>query len=181
MEAPRHSHSADSALITKRSSPSQVRVVRLSDYRYRPRLCLAARSGRGRLCHCDVCHAGPPATLVLWATAWLDERDGCARVHGGRVTRRGESPCRRVPFVGRHASGTTCGRGDVRGSWRRSGRERRAPGLLCRRSVDRSLLFTCGCWFAPPHDDPPSLACCRATYAGSGSAVELPMLVVVVV
>eukprot|EP00962_Isochrysis_galbana_P024451 scaffold7502_cov112-Isochrysis_galbana.AAC.3 len=51
------------------------------------------------------------------------------------------------------------GRGEVSGSWRRSGRERRAPGLLCRRSVDRSLRFTCGFFFlAPPHDDPPSLA-----------------------
>eukprot|EP00962_Isochrysis_galbana_P048331 scaffold20104_cov120-Isochrysis_galbana.AAC.4 len=40
-----------------------------------------------------------------------------------------------------------CGRGEVRGVWRRSGRERLAPGLLCRRSVDRSRIghhcFTC--------------------------------------
>eukprot|EP00962_Isochrysis_galbana_P039533 scaffold14177_cov124-Isochrysis_galbana.AAC.5 len=34
-----------------------------------------------------------------------------------------------------------CGRGEVRGVWRRSGRERLAPGLLCRRSVDGSSLL----------------------------------------
>eukprot|EP00962_Isochrysis_galbana_P031766 scaffold10373_cov118-Isochrysis_galbana.AAC.14 len=34
-------------------------------------------------------------------------------------------------------------------------RERRAPGLLCRRSVDRSLpFFTCGCWLLVLHPHP---------------------------
>ena len=64
--------------------------------------------------------------------------------------------CRRVPCV---KARLRCGRGQVRGVWRRSCRERLAPGLLCRRSVDRSSLlymwFLVGC---APHDNPPSLA-----------------------
>eukprot|EP00962_Isochrysis_galbana_P056362 scaffold28279_cov134-Isochrysis_galbana.AAC.7 len=56
------------------------------------------------------------------------------------ATRMWEYECRRVPL----SEGTArpgCGRGEVRGVWRRSGREPRAPGLLCRRSVDRSSLL----------------------------------------
>mmetsp|Transcript_26649 Transcript_26649/g.86084 ORF Transcript_26649/g.86084 Transcript_26649/m.86084 type:complete len:367 (-) Transcript_26649:61-1161(-) len=45
------------------------------------------------------------------------------------------SACRRVPC---RKARPRCGRGQVRGVWRRSCRERLAPGLLCRRSVGRS-------------------------------------------
>eukprot|EP00962_Isochrysis_galbana_P032275 scaffold10576_cov115-Isochrysis_galbana.AAC.10 len=43
--------------------------------------------------------------------------------------------CRRVPC---RKARLRYGRGEVRDVWRRSDRERRAPGLLCRRSVDRA-------------------------------------------
>eukprot|EP00962_Isochrysis_galbana_P030263 scaffold9783_cov127-Isochrysis_galbana.AAC.13 len=61
---------------------------------------------------------------------------------------RTDRPCRRVPLPCREAR-LRRGRGEVRVSRRRSGRGRQAPGLLCRRSVDRSfalymwLLFFC--------------------------------------
>eukprot|EP00962_Isochrysis_galbana_P052611 scaffold24102_cov153-Isochrysis_galbana.AAC.1 len=45
--------------------------------------------------------------------------------------------CRREPC---REARLRCGRGEVRGVWRRSGRERLAPGLLCRRSVGGSVI-----------------------------------------
>eukprot|EP00962_Isochrysis_galbana_P020014 scaffold5849_cov101-Isochrysis_galbana.AAC.1 len=75
-----------------------------------------------------------PWRCVRGGAAWMP-MPGLRRLRpppsaAGSVGRAGQA-CRRVPC---EKARLRCGRGQVRGVWRRSCRERLAPGLLCRRS-----------------------------------------------